>query len=71
MWFQRGRLQLDDLKFSEKIQNKYTYRMAKKTTDRPFLRYLIAKLEENALALIEIWRIVWQFVDFWFLTFLI
>jgi len=29
-WFQRGRLKLDeDLKFSEKVQNKYTHRMAK------------------------------------------
>ena len=29
-WFQRGRLKLeDDLKLSEKVQNKCTYRMAK------------------------------------------
>jgi len=29
-WFQRGRLKLDeDLKFSEKVQNKCTYRIAK------------------------------------------
>jgi len=27
--FQRGRLKLDDLKFSEKVQNKCTYRIAK------------------------------------------
>jgi len=29
-WFQRDRLKLDeDMKFPEKVQNKYTHRMAK------------------------------------------
>ena len=49
--FQRGRLKLDeDLKFSEKIQNNVYPSNAevRKQLNILFLRYLIAKLGENA-----------------------
>ena len=44
-WFQRGRLKLDeDLKFSEKVQNKYTQWRSKKTIDRPVFTVINRKI---------------------------
>jgi len=71
-WFQRGRLKLDeDLKFSENVHNNCRYLSnggVRKQLTVLFLRYLIAKLGGNALALTGVWKNGWQFVEFWFFT---
>jgi len=67
-WFQRGRLKLDeDLKFLEKVQNSSNGEVRKQSTVL-FLRYLIAKLGKNTLALMGVWKNGRQFVEFLFLT---
>jgi len=54
------------LKFSEKVQNKVypSNGKVRKQLTVAFLRYLIAKLEENALTLIGVWKNGQHFVEF-------